>query len=246
MSRTLRSFFIASLVACLGAGGTSACADNDSSLFIDGVLVPQPPDCTVIGDPTQPIQFNGVLDLALRFNYSAALLVGNQLTPRGDKQNLKIETTRVNLRGAEITITDSSGATIKSFSIGGTGFVDSNTGETPGWGIFSTDLIPGPVGVTLLKDLAFGQSKTYYTKSQVFGDTLGGTSLTSGFLTYPIEVCNGCLIQYPSVAIDKASGVNKCEASTDTAPTPGCFPGQDGPVDCRNCASTVAVCDVEP
>jgi hypothetical protein len=251
MSRTLRSVVVASLFACLGGGALSACADNDSSLFIVGVLVPQPPDCSVTADPTSPEQLGGTLDVALRLNYTAALLVGNQLTPRGNKTNLKIETTRVNLRGAEVTLTDSQGDLIKAFSIGGTGFVDSNTGETPGFGAFAVDLIPGSVGQALATTNAqlkgAGGSITVYSKTRVFGDTLGGESLTSGYLTYPIEVCNGCLIQYPSAAItaDPNGGAGSCNKATDTAPTPGCNQGEDIPVDCRNCQN-IPLCQTEP
>jgi len=66
----------------------------------------------------------GTLDLAFRKTYEASLLVGNQLAARGSKDTLRAETSRVTLRGAEVTHTSAQGNQLYRFSVNGTGFVD--------------------------------------------------------------------------------------------------------------------------
>ncbi len=89
MNSMLRPF-VAGAFAALGAAVlTPACADNNSSLVIVGVLYDPPPQCVVRPDPTSTMLGGGTLDLAFIKSYEAALLVGNQMTSRGSKQTLR-------------------------------------------------------------------------------------------------------------------------------------------------------------
>ena len=246
MNRSIRFLIATGCLSAITAGLVPGCADNNSTLFIIGVLKPQsPPTCTVLADLTQPMLLSGVLDVAIRYSYEAVLLVGNQFTPRGQKQNLKIETTRVNLRGAEITLSDSAGNTVDSFSVGGSGFVDTNNGDAPGLGLFAADLIPASVGEKLKSRYpalgTLGGSTTLYSNTRVFGDSLGNTSVTSGALSYPIVVCNGCLVSFPVDAIDTSQN-NACVKDVISTPTAPCLVGQDDPVDCRLCSTESVTC----
>jgi hypothetical protein len=257
MNRMLRSLVVGAFAAIGVAVLAPACADNNSSLFISGVLYDQAPQCTVTADLTQPMLGGGTLDLAFRKTYEASLLVGNQLASRGSKETLRTETSRVTLRGAEVTITSAQGATLYRFSVNGTGFVDVSRGEDSGLGVFDAELIPASIGAALEARLAVltgdagaGSQQTsdlIVAKVRVFGDTLGNEDLTSSELSFPITYCKGCLIEYPLAAVTE--GTDKqlhCQGMLTDLPQPGCRPGQDDPVDCRSCSSTNALCDNIP
>lgn len=245
MNRTNRLIVVGGLAA-IGGITASACVDNNETLFAMGVMKLDPPTCIFQADPTQPILLEGILDVDLRHSYLAGILVGNQYTPRGQKQNLKAESTRITLRGAEVTLTDSLGAQIActgnpncgSFTVYGTGFVDTSKSEEPAWGIFAAELIPQSVGKFIEDTMKAAkpnplQTKTVFANVRVFGESLGGQELTSSMLTFPIQVCRGCLIQFPLDAIDNGQCVSSATSTPQQAP---CFPGQDGLVDCRLCA----------
>jgi hypothetical protein len=242
--------FLAAGTVTVAAGiSASGCVDNNQTLFINGVLALVPPQCVYEADPTEPILFQGTLDVSFKTSYMAGILVGNQYTPRGNKQNLKAESTRLTLRGAEITLTDSLGAQVQcagnagcgSFTVYGTGFVDTNRAEEPAWGFFGAELIPQSVG-KFIADAMLAQGlnqKTVYASVKVFGESLGGQEVTSSTLTFPIRLCNGCLIEYPLAALDNG----RCVSSATSQPTEEpCLAGQDTVVDCRLCAGQNILC----
>jgi hypothetical protein len=75
----------------------------------------------------------------------------------------------------------------------------------------------------------------------VFGHTLGSQAVDSGEFRYPITVCYGCLIYYPSEANDPKITPNpNCDLpmATGSSTSVGCSPGQDEMVDCRVCKAT--------
>jgi hypothetical protein len=82
---------------------------------------------------------------------------------------------------------------------------------------------------------------------RVFGDTLGGQEIESNEYSFPIFVCEGCLVTYPVDAADpdQGPGVYLCELSSDEAtvvPDQICALGQDVVVPCTICAAQSAVC----
>jgi hypothetical protein len=241
MNRTLRSLVAGSFIAAATTIFTSACVDNNATMFIVGVLYRVAPGCTVTNDPNNTFLGSGILDVAFTKSYQATLLVGNQYTTRGNKQNLKVETTRVNLKGAEVTLKDSQGNETAKFSVYGSGFADSSKGEDPGYGIFDADLIPESIGQALADQLGKNRdARTQVVASvRVFGDSLGNQSVTSGELSYPIDICYGCLVTYPLTAVN---GKNECVATATEVPVTGCRLGQDDPIDCRSCKATYSVC----
>lgn len=256
MNRMLRSLSVGAFAAVGVAVLAPACADNNSSLFISGVMYDQPPSCLIIPDLAAPMLGGGTLDLAFRKTYEASLLVGNQLASRGSKQTLRAETSRVTLRGAEVTITSAQGAQLYRFSVNGTGFVDVSRGEDSGLGIFNAELIPASIGSELLKRLNALKMNNMSTSQEtsdlvvarvrVFGDTLGNEDLTSSELSFPITYCEGCLIDYPLSALEMVGTTQHCGNMLTDLPVAGCRPGQDDPVDCRTCAATNPLCDMIP
>jgi hypothetical protein len=251
MNRMLRSLLASGFAAAGLAIFTPSCSDNNSSLFITNVLYPPPPQCTITADVTSTALGSGTLDLEFTKSYKAALLVGNQLTSRGSKQTLRTETSRVTLRGAEITLTTSTGQELYKFSVNGTGFVDVSRGEDSGFGLFGTELIPASIGEKLTEDLMIpaGGSNQVIALVRVFGTTLGNQELTSSELSFPITVCTGCLIEYPLAAlvpIGPNGATQVCARGATELPVPGCRPGQDDKIDCRACAATHDLCMSPP
>lgn len=258
MNRMLRSLVVGAFAAVGVAVFTPGCADNNSSLFIASVLYDLAPQCEVQADLTAPTLGGGTLDLAFRKTYEASLLVGNQLASRGSKETLRAETSRVTLRGAEITVSDSTGVDLYTFSVNGTGFVDVSRGEDSGLGIFEAELIPASIGDELLtrlnqfkmanKSTSQETSQQVVAKVRVFGDTLGNEELTSSELSFPITYCEGCLINYPleAIGVNPATNQPQCSNMLTNVPQGGCRLGQDDPVDCRTCSATLALCNNVP
>ena len=219
-----------------------SCADNNSSLFIVGVLAISATSCIAKPDPTGPFQSNGVLDTAFAQGYTAFVLVGNQLTQRGSREQLRTETSRISLRGAEVQLSALNGEPItgaeKPFSTVGTGFVDAAAGDAPSYAAMAVNLIPP--GLTNLPAQVLA-------KVRVFGDTLGNTSVTSSELDFPITVCAGCLIDYDTPDTTQAAGApflcaSSAATSTQTTVARPCVLGQDQTFSCTLCSGTPGIC----
>jgi hypothetical protein len=225
------------LAVALVAAGVTGCADNESSLFVRQVQAMEAPDCTVTADPSAAFMPYGSLDLIIGGDngYQAALLVGNQLAQRGSTDQIRTETARVSLRGAIVRVLDNTGAeVISSFTVDGSGFVDPGSGGTPGFGLLGTTLIPPDFAAASDGYLGW---VTVWVK--VFGRTLGGKDIESNELSYPIDICSGCLVSFPSKAVT-TGGV--CTHAGSTEYTIPCIPGQDQPVPCTYCMDYLDIC----
>ena len=177
----------------------SACADNESSLFIRQVLVPSS-DCTVTADPGSLSYSKGVLDLALSLEFSAALLVGNQLVERGNGDQLRSETSRVRIEGAEVRVETTGGAELSAYTVAVNGFADPATGTTPGWGFANVVLLNEAAGQTVISLAGFGPGRSTAVERvisvvKVFGTTLGGQEVESAEFRFP----NRALLRLPGL-----------------------------------------------
>ncbi|MCC6902318.1 MAG: hypothetical protein IT377_25325 [Polyangiaceae bacterium] len=214
---------------------TPGCAENDTMLFVRAVLKLQPGECIAKGDASSTMLLGGVMDLHFTNTYSAALLVGNQLVRRGSKNQLRTESNRVVLKGAEVTLLTDQEETIAEFTVPGVGFADVSGSEDPAYGVIATTLIPAGVGVS--------PGSLYLVEVRVFGETLGGTEITSAALRYPIYTCDKCLISYPLEAADPAQLPTYSCTSTDEFDEPlPCSIGQDDYIYCRVCAASDPAC----
>jgi hypothetical protein len=222
-----------------------SCADNNSSLFVVGVIDTSAASCVAKPDTTVVMLANGVLDVGFTTSYTAFILVGNQLTQRGSREQLRTETSRVSLRGAEVTLTKVDGVTkIREYSTVGTGFVDAATGDVPAYSAMAVNIIPSLLG----GDPAVQALGTVLAKIRVFGDTLGGTSVTSSELDFPISICKGCLIRYdtPEPADPSQSTCASTSSTTQTEEAAPCVLGQDQTVSCTQCAAFSDLCKKFP
>ena len=245
--RRIAQYLIAASLLSAASLGTAGCADNDSMLFVRQVVAVEAPECEAKPDPSGLFRTRGVLDVAFALRYDAVLLVGNQLERRGSREQVRTETSRVTIRGSEIRLLDTSEALIEEFTVPGSGFVDPSSGESPGFGLVGTTLIPQSVAQQF-DDLFVntGQAQaTVIANVKVFGETLGGEDVESSELTYPITVCRGCTVTFPPEADDPIFPGFQCTlgsstgtgGAVDSVESSQCLTGQDDVLDCRLCCA---------
>ena len=246
----MRRFSLKSLLV-LGLAGFSAislpgCAENDSMMFIIGVYARKEGSCTPKADAGAPIWAGGVMDRLFASDYTAALLIGNQITERGSREQLRTETSRVSLKGAEVSLETLKGdPLVDPFSSTATGFVDAAGGTDPSLSVMYASLIPPSVAPGLPEG-------TIVAKVRVFGTTLGGQDVESSELSFPIQICDGCLVSYPAEARDltadgteyvcKVAGDDAGSDSTNRNVDLPCTLGIDLPAPCTVCSSVYAEC----
>jgi hypothetical protein len=216
------------------------CADSESMLFIRQVqarLSTGATACAADNAPTSPSLPLGTLDVAYRSRYTATLLVGNQLVPRGDNTQLRTETSRVDIQGTIVRALDDAGNVVWGpVTVPGTGFIEPASGATPSFGLTETTLFQADAA--LIASMQGGGVKHDIAIAKVFGRSLGGTDVESGEWQFPIDICFQCLIQFPSEANGAMAGQPpNCDAISTTGTTveAPCNPGQDDSMDCRAC-----------
>jgi hypothetical protein len=222
---------------------TPACVENDQSIFVRQVMAPpqtrQNGVCSYTPDPTQAFLSEGVLDVAVRSSYSANLLVGSQLSPRGDQLNVRSETNRAHVNGAVVRVTGADGSFMGEFTSVTSGFVDPGLNNQASFGIAQVTLLDASTSARI--GVQGTDSRLVIANVKVFGQTLGGVDLESGEFQFPIRICNGCLVDF-SKGDDPANPGRDCNlpltATGGTAVLP-CLPGQDEPTPCQLCSSDV-------
>ncbi len=245
------------VVSLLAAGTVAgavmpACATNDQTIFIHGALAPsanRSAGCVWNNDPGQAALFEARLDIGVTDSYVAVLLVGNQLITRGDPQNNRAESNRAHINGGIVRVTEPNGTLIREFTSLATGFNDPGQNNAPGYGVIGLVVVDAPTRDLLLPSLPKRDvSKTVLINVKVFGTTLGGVSLESGEYQLPMQVCNGCLVNF-AAGYDPTSKTQpkNCDkvssTTTTTAQSVPCFPGQDEGVSCTSCVGARKACD---
>jgi hypothetical protein len=213
-----------------------ACVHDNSTLFIYNVLAPQfvtaGMTCTFTADPTQPVISAGLLDSSLAAEYAPVFLVGNQIVPRGDPTQPHTETSFITIEGAVVTITDSNGNQLNSFTKPVAATVPPSTGTTPGF---------ASLGVTIIDSTTSGSladGERVVSTVRFFGHTLGGESVESNDFGFPVDICHGCLVSFPPAEQNNALKTPNCAnagAAGGAAASMPCFIGQDLPTDCSAC-----------
>jgi hypothetical protein len=245
------------LVAGIGAaaGLVPACVHDNSTIFVSNVLAPTfvtaGMACTFTADPTQPVLGEGTLDVALRAQYTAEFLIGNQLVPRGDPNQPHTETSFVTIEGAVVRIVDSSGKQLNTYTQPAAATIPPSAGTTPGFASLGVPIVDSGTAKTLLGMFANNTAGTIpiVSYTRFFGHSLGGESVESNEFGFPINVCLGCLVSFPVASDDLnlsvqpncgLAGASMMSSSSSTSVP--CVPGQDLPVDCSACAATNPFC----
>lgn len=224
------------LVASTCVGGLlvlASCSHDDSTLFVRQVMAPPGTSaggagCSYKADPAQPFLTSGVVDVAFLASYRPDVLVGNQMLAQQKNDNFRTETSRITIQGATVTVADTQGNELSTFSTLSSGSVDPGTGTSPGWGLASVTLIDPKTVDALRTQIPKNGTKKLVSRFKVFGQTLGGQSVESNEFQFPIDVCVGCLVFRPADA-DCGS-----LADTNSVAAP-CVFGQDQAIDCRLC-----------
>jgi hypothetical protein len=222
--------------------GSAGCAEEETGFFIIGNVLMEAPECVASPDSSSTLLLSGLLDVALRPEYQATLIVGSQLTPRGDKENLRSETMIATITGAEVQVFRDTGELDTEFTVPASGVILPDGGAEAGLGIVSATLIPASSGVALAAEIqSSAEIRTRVTKTVVFGTTIGGLDVETSPWTYVIRVCEGCLVNFPAAAYQDPT-VGCVPVDTGEAPVTPCHPGQDDSVDCRSCTGGNAFC----
>ncbi|MEJ7728453.1 MAG: hypothetical protein WKG00_04495 [Polyangiaceae bacterium] len=241
--RTLgRSAGICGAVLVLSTAATG-CADNESEIYIRNVVAPDE-SCVYTAAQDGISYLSGLLDGAVRFEYSATLLVGNQTVSRGDSDSLRTETSSVNIYEYDVRVLNAEGAVFEgaAFTAPTAGFINAKVGEEDGFGVVGVVLIDGATGQAL-GQAAGGAPQQVVSEVVVRGRTLGGNEVESRPFPFPISICAGCSVIFP---IGVATPDNACGADPEEAPEGlGCTPGQDSSgVPCYQCRnSNPGVCN---
>jgi hypothetical protein len=229
----------------------SGCVHDDSTLFIRNVIAPPAGGatsgaCLYPADPTQPGLSSGVLDSALHSTYDAFFLVGNQMVPEVNQDQLQTETSIITLQGAVVRITDAQGGALRDYTTLTSQSISPSSGSTPGYSsvgltIVDFDTVTSATIEPDLRTHPLGSASTrVVTYVKFFGVTLGGKSVESDEFVFPVDICYGCLLEYTNSSMGQAFPNCAGAASTSTTPTTPCVLGQDEPVPC------ILVCDGIP
>jgi hypothetical protein len=217
------------------------CTDEQTGFFIQGNLVLESPDCVATAESSSALLLRGTLDVAIRPEYVATLLVGSQFASRGDKNNLRSETMIANITGAEVHLFKDTGERDGApFTVPASGVITPDAGNDPGFGIVVATLVPALTGLQIAGELTSrGDVQTRVAEVIVFGKTIGGLDFESAPFNYVIRICEGCLVDFPT---DALGATNTCTEPAQEAIEPPCRFGQDDAVDCRLCASNNPFC----
>jgi hypothetical protein len=219
------------------------CTDEQTGFFIMGNVNLVAPECSARAEGTAALIDSGVLDVALRREYQASLLVGSQLAPRGDKGNLRTETMITTVTGAEVHLYKDTGEQDQNspFTVPASGVIRPEGSADPGFGIVTATLIPAQTGNDLAEELTNpAEIRTRVASVSVFGKTLGGLEVETAPHSFVIRVCEGCLINFPADAVSTTD--QSCFGSAEDADEPPCRLGQDEGVDCRICSGSNPYC----
>jgi hypothetical protein len=240
---------------------STACTTEKSSIFIQGVIAPPESTggaCSYSVDPTSTQLLSGVYDVAIsRGLYAPAMLLGNQLQATQNPGRSRTETARVHLSGVEVHVFNTDGVEVSAFTRLLSGTMEPVSGKGASYiAMLGVPLLDGKaVQETLVPPLPYGESRTVTSRVRFFGATTAGVEVESNELTFPIQLCVGCTVNFPPDSIDKArqdrdQGKPNCTASSTggggssagSAIVAPCVVGQDQAIDCRLCQGNTA-CD---
>lgn len=217
------------LMALLGWAALSfgsGCTDNNETLFVRQVPIPDPEDkCAVPIDPASPALFSGRMDASLGSTYKQYFLVGNQMVPRGDAVRLRPETSRVQFYEADVEIFDTD-VLIDRFTVPVSGFADHAAETTPSYGLIEVNPVLTSTTVDGIIATHGVQGAFVVARVTVHGVSLGGLDIQSGIYDFPIFVCGDRANKVPCIGLSRPT-------SCDDDLILSCMRGQDVPHDCR-------------
>ncbi len=123
--------------------------------------------------------------------------------------------------------------------------MDPSSGTTPGWAVVGAEIVSAKaVGAATAGGGGTARVLSYI---KAYGHTLGGTYIESNEFEFPVDICTGCLVIFPSGSSDPTlqalcNGVPNCKGPATGVTATQCYLGEDQQIDCRQCQG-LAVCD---
>ncbi|MEA2751138.1 MAG: hypothetical protein QOI41_5281 [Myxococcales bacterium] len=238
---TMTLFLRASVLVVLAASSLAAC-DGQSldggtrhAFFVRAALAPpvhtsdQTSACVYTADPTNAVLFKGTADLGVADGYQLTLLL------QGSDATVATSVT-----GAQVVLATPDGTTVREFSLVTTGFIDPGKNA-----VVSLTAIDAPSRDLLLATVPNRVAKaTVVANVTLTGrDPAGGSDVSSPVFRFPIDVCNGCLVDFSTGNDNTARMQPNCLAPRPASVPLPCFVGQDEAVACQLCIGSRPACD---
>jgi hypothetical protein len=240
MNRFWGQTLSSALFAMAAASAFPACAHNDGTLFVHGVLFPPTPNgtqCTYTADPTAAELSRGTVDAALTDAYVPEFLLGSSLLAQANAITPQNETSTLTLEGVDVQVVDPvTNAQIMNNDVLAAGIVEAAAGSSPSYTAIGAAVMNAAAVAHFdpgLNSEGFANpSKLAEVFVKFYGKTLGGQYVESDQFLFPVDVCHGCLVSFPATPNLQAycSG-----AVASLATSQPCVIGQDQPVDCQRC-----------
>lgn len=229
------------LVALSGLGLTSpgclVSSKDSSQLVITGVAAVQPPDC-IITPSTTVFRGRGVVDLNVASAYLIPVILTNNMPNNANPLQGTTDGRTAIIEGFKLSYRlDGFSASLQPRYVHQTVVVGSSGGKS-GAGVIALN----SVDIDILRgDAAFRRTTVdpltgrfitnrfglVIVNLQATGRLTDGSKIASTEISYPIDVCRGCLQQ-------PLPPENDCDPTTQAEPpdvTPVCNPGQDASMD---------------
>lgn len=248
--KTTRSPLIVALAGVLAAFTAGACVPDGASqfLYITGNSVVES-DCTFSATEVGPFRSGGTLDVVLARQYNFAASVKNAMPSSIALQGRtlgdpRLEANIVQLERATVRYEYPDDPAFQDLpQLVGTSFSEF-VGITVGPGAVSGVSIP-LLAPTLAAEISNklpprdelnpAPGITLVTKIRVAGQMLDGTAVETDEFLYPINICKGCLLFFPTEAATPGAGPNCRNEENPPQLADRCLLGQDQSVDCRIC-----------
>lgn len=227
----MRTRFVAAAIA-VGALTLAACADDSGGgLIIRQNLAPTAMgSCSFAPDLTAPYFARGSISMLSQQPYVFTPLIESRITAavgqeslrtvlvRGARVDLRIESITVNNQSVEVDVTDFPEGTLKFTSL-----FSAPVAPNGGLSVGDFDLLTSGFIATLREryDAQGSVRVQVVAETRVFGD-LGGDEIESDTFSYPVTVCNDCIV----------NNVGACPSAAEVRTGNPCNPFQDGIVDC--------------
>ena len=213
-----------------------SCVASETGVFISQAVQREGTECAYGTGKGISV---GVLDLAFRDTYEVGLMVGNQLVAGGSGSQA-LEVARFRARSAKVRLVGGDGRKVGSFSVPVSGMIEPGKGSGVGWGVVGVTLVSREQGEQWRKGYVGTERSEkrmrVVANVEVSGETLGGREITTAEFGLPIDVCDGCLVEFPAAAVDLGRAVPNCgNLEGVTSLKEPCVLGQDDAVDCRLC-----------
>jgi hypothetical protein len=234
------------------------CQDREVAMSIVSVKPYDKQTCKIITDE-ELFQVNGVVDLAMRQNYTANLRIKNNLINVPEAKGLAESDARLSVNAIALRSAVIEYSTLDQLSTGIptkrvqplSGTISEDSSLTLGnFELFSPDVLQQIRNAEEFFSNDNGEvrpsrtSVTILARIRLKGQTIDGRDAESNEFLYPVEVCNGCRVIYPPEMLVQRGGQLACpprmivdddESSGQEKVCEAILGTDDSFVDCQTC-----------